>query len=560
MAIVRQKFDATEIGVSEACSFVEQVLSGYRLEKKSIARAELALEESALKLIAARNAGNTFEVTVKKRIFQYTVELECSGEEIEFYDKNFIAGKVSYNAENIHTEEAIRNIVINVLGKNLSYSHKKCFNKVVIEVQKVERSLLVLTIWGLIFAIIAGLILKNFAPEGIQTMLCTNLFTPLTTIFMNALKMMVVPVVFFSIITSISQFGGFSEFGKIGGKIIGFFVVSTIVSAIIAILTFNIISPGECGSYMQFSSASLDDSIKNNVEVTRNSVSIVNTIVSIVPNNIVKPYSNSDMLQIIFIASLFGISINLIGDYSIILKKFLDACNQLFMKATTLIIQLIPLAVFSSIAELIIKTNTNALLSLIGFVLCVFTALIIIYLLYLFLIWFLARLNPIIFVKKFSSVMLKAFSLGSSSAVIPDNLDCCKKMGVSEKVSSFSIPLGSTINMNGTCMYMVIAVLFLGKLCAMTFDITNYLTIVFSSLMLSVGCPAIPGASLVCMAVLLLQLGIPAESITIIMGIDSIGNMFRTMFNVTGDAVCTVIVAKQENLLDEEVYKDMSKM
>lgn len=560
MATIRQKFDATEIGVSEACSFVEQVLSGYKLEKKSITRTELALEESALKLIAAKNAGNTFEVTIKKRIFQYTVELECSGEEIEFYDKDFIAGKVNYNAENIHTEEAIRNIVINVLGKFLNYSHKRSFNRVIIEAQKVERSLLVLTIWGLIFAIIAGLILKNFAPESIQTMLCTNLFTPLTTIFMNALKMMVVPVVFFSIITSISQFGDVSEFGKIGGKIIGFFIVSTIISSIIAIFTFNIISPGEYGSYSQSSSVTLDESIKNNVEATKNSVSVVNTIVNIVPNNIVKPYSNSDILQIIFIASLFGVSINLIGDYSIILKKFLEACNQLFMKTTTLIIQLIPLAVFSSITELILKTSINALLSLIGFVLCVLTAFVVIYLLYLFLIWFLARLNPIIFLKKFSSVMLKAFSLGSSSAVIPDNLDSCKKMGVSEKISSFSIPLGSTINMNGTCIYMVIAVLFLGKLCGMTFDMSNYLTIIFSSLMLSVGCPAIPGASLVCMAVLLLQFGIPAESITIIMGIDSIGNMFRTMFNVTGDAVCSVIVAKQENLLDEEVYKDMSKI
>ena len=560
MATIRQKFDATEIGVSEACSFVEQVLSGYKLEKKSITRTELALEESALKLIAAKNAGNTFEVTIKKRIFQYTVELECSGEEIEFYDKDFIAGKVNYNAENTHTEEAIRNIVINVLGKFLNYSHKRDFNRVIIEVQKVERSLLVLTVWGLIFAIIAGLILKNFAPESIQTMLCTNLFTPFTTIFMNALKLMVVPVVFFSIITSISQFGDVSEFGKIGGKIIGFFIVSTIISAIIAIFTFNIISPGEYGSYAQSSLTSLDESIKNNVEVTRNSVSVVNTIVNIVPNNIVKPYSNSDILQIIFIASLLGISINLIGDYSIILKKFLEACNQLFMKTTTLIIQLIPLAVFSSITELIVKTNINALLSLIGFVSCVLTALVIIYLLYLFLIWFLTRLNPIIFLKKFSPVMLKAFSLGSSSAVIPDNLDSCKKMGVSEKISSFSIPLGSTINMNGTCIYMVIAVLFLGKLCGMTFDMSNYLTIVFSSLMLSVGCPAIPGASLVCMAVLLLQFGIPAESITIIMGIDSIGNMFRTMFNVTGDAVCSVIVAKQENLLDEEAYKDISKI
>lgn len=560
MATIRQKFDATEIGVSEACSFVEQVLSGYKLEKKSITRTELALEESALKLIAAKNAGNTFEVTIKKRIFQYTVELECSGEEIEFYDKNFIAGKVNYNAENIHTEEAIRNIVINVLGKFLNYSHKRAFNRVIIEVQKVERSLLVLTIWGLIFAIIAGLILKNFAPESIQTMLCTNLFTPLTTIFMNALKMMVVPVVFFSIITSISQFGDVSEFGKIGGKIIGFFIVSTIISAIIAIFTFNIISPGEYGSYAQSSSVTLDDSIKNNVEVTKNSVSVVNTIVNIVPNNIIKPYSNSDILQIIFIASLLGVSINLIGDYSIILKNFLEACNQLFMKTTTLIIQLIPLAVFSSITELILKTSINALLSLIGFVLCVLTAFVIIYLLYLFLIWFWARLNPIIFLKKFSSVMLRAFSLGSSSAVIPDNLDSCKKMGVSEKISSFSIPLGSTINMNGTCIYMVIAVLFLGKLCGMTFDMSNYLTIIFSSLMLSVGCPAIPGASLVCMAVLLLQFGIPAESITIIMGIDSIGNMFRTVFNVSGDAVCTLIVAKQENLLDEEVYKDISKI
>lgn len=552
MSLIRKTFEGNATGISEACNFAKETLSSYKINKKAIVRADLSLEESALKLIEAAKKEVKIEVAVRKTFFEYRLELSVPGEEITFYDSSLI-GESNKSELDQYTETALRNVLIGALGDTLSYMHKGGYNKVQIKVQKIERSMLFAAVIAMVLALITGLLFKNLASHEIQQMVCDNALSPLTTMFMNALKMLVVPVVFFSIITSVSQFSNFSEFGKIGGRIIGLYAITTIIASIIAILVFNLINPGEFGSCKETfenTNAAIESSRVKSID----DFSIMKTIVNIVPDNIVKPYAESNTLQIIFIAVLLGAAISMIGEYSSSIKNLLDGCNLLFSNATKLVIKTMPIAIFTSITDLIIKTNLDTVLQIGGYFIAFIVALIMMVLFYSFMLGFIAKLNIIVFFKKFADVMIKAFSFGSSSACIPDTILCCKKLGVSEKISAFSIPMGSTINMNGTCIHLVLATLFLGKLCGFTFVSSNYVIIVFSSLIMSIGCPAIPGASLVCLSVMMMQFGIPTGAIALFMGIDSVLNMFRTLFNVIGDAVSTIIVAKREKLLDEDIY------
>lgn len=547
MAFQRCSFSADNKGIVEACNFARTVLGEYKVNKKVITKSILSLEESALKLLEAKNHGNQLEVSVYKNLFSYSIEIEIDGEAIEFYEKKSDEDSLKKDR---HTEAAIRNILINSLGKQLKYSHQKNTNRVSIVVGKIERTLLFWSVTSLIIAIITGVILKSYGSEELQQLLILNVLQPFLKMFMSGLKMMVTPVVFFSIATSISQFNNISELGKIGGKLLSFFVITTIISSTIGICVFNVVQPGDFGSYKEtFCSAEVGTDVGKD-----NGFSLLKTIVNIVPDNILKPFISNDMLQIIFVAVLIGFSLSLIGESGDGIKKLLGCCSQLFMQTTTLIIGLMPFAIFASITELVIKTDLNSMLQLISWFSCLILSAFIIFVVYMVLILVFTKLNPFIFMKKFSSVIIKSLSIGTSSSMIPDNIACCKKMGISEKICSFSIPLGATINMNGTSMYLVVSALFLAKICGITISLPDYFSLILSSLMLSVGSPSMAGAGVICLSILLMQLNVPSAAVTFVMGIDSIVRLLRTSINLTGDAVCSLIIAKQEKLLDENAY------
>jgi Na+/H+-dicarboxylate symporter len=199
--------------------------------------------------------------------------------------------------------------------------------------------------------------------------------------------------------------------------------------------------------------------------------------------------------------------------------------------------------------------GNETLLSIAGFVGTFLLALAMMLVVYCLLVLVFARLNPIYLLKKHAPTMLTNFSLASSNAAMPFNINSCKKLGISSKVSSFSIPLGATVNMDGSCIYMAVAGLFLANVFGVEIDGSALFSMVFSIIILSVGAPGIPGSGLICLSVLLTQLGIPAEALSLVMGIDSILGMFRVVVNSTGDVAVSLIVAKSERLLDREKYQ-----
>ncbi len=367
--------------------------------------------------------------------------------------------------------------------------------------------------------------------------------------FINALNIIVGPVVFFSIATCISQFSDLSELGRIGAKIMGLYILTSLIAILIGFGAFFIIDPGTPGMALSSSIGA------KAVDVATTNISLLDTIVGIVPSNLLKPFVESQTLQIIFLAILCGTSIGAIGKYSKILTDIFEACNSLFLTITTLIAKMIPVAVFAAMIIMIVESGHTAILSVLGMCLTFILGIITMMITYMLILALLGRLNPFTFFKKNLPGMLTSFSLASSNAAMPTNMNICEhSLGISPKVFSFSIPLGATINMDGGSIHLAINALFFAKLYGIEISTSSLVAIAFTIIMLSMGTPGVPGAQFVSLSVLFAQLGIPPEALGLIMGVDSILDMIRTTSNTTGDMVVTTTVASQEHLIDLEIY------
>ena len=413
-----------------------------------------------------------------------------------------------------------------------------------------KRAFLYQTLGAMAAAVIVGLILSSALPADVNKTLNSMIFAPVKTMYMNALKMIVAPVVFFSIISCIVQFSDLSALGRIGGKIIGMYLLTTVIAVGVGIGIYYLIGPGDASLA---SALTADASAITSQTIN---VSIKDTIVGIVPSDIVNPFLKADMLQLIFMAILCGVATGLLGKYSDTLTELFGACNDLFLKVTSLIIKVMPVAVFCSIMSMMLTMGVGTIISVLGmlgtFILGLFTMMVV----YCLLIMIIGRMNPICFVRKYAPYMLQVFSLASSNASIPVNMEACeKKLGVSKRIFSLSIPLGATLNMDGTCIHLAVFALALAKTFGVEVTGGAMLSMIISIIVLSMGAPGIPGSGLICLSVLITQMNVPVESIGLVMGIDSLCGMFRCMSNCLGDVAVSTIVARSEKELDMKKYK-----
>lgn len=556
-------FPADMSGLDGSLEFVRQQLKAMGVGKKEVASAMLATEESLIGLIghagaasgdgAGASSAPTVSVSVSKWLGNVSIRLSARGEHFDLTVDTPFGLRLALDDAGFDAEAAIRNTILRSFGDKLQYKCRGGVNTVRILVKKSERKQLYLTLGALLLAIVLGFLFKLVLPLDVQAGLDGYVLTPVKTMFLNALKMIVAPVVFFSIVSCVSQFGNFSEFGKMGAKTLGFYMTTTFIAILVGGGIFALLHPGDPSLMASVQGAAGESAAA--VDGSGASVSILDTIVDIVPANFIQPFLDSNMMQIIFIAVLCGVAVGAIGSYSEPLKNFFEACNTLFLKVTTIIVAVIPLAVFCSMTSLVMTTGVGtltALLSLVGTFVLGLACMIALYCLILTLV---GRLNPLTFLRKYAPTMLTCFTLSSSSASMPFNLRACQDtLGVSPKVCSFSIPLGATVNMDGTCIYLAVASLFLARVYGIELGGADLFMMFFSIFLLSVGAPGIPGSALVCLSVLLVQVGIPVEAVSLIMGIDPFFSMLRAMSNCTGDVVASVVVAKSEKMFDAEVY------
>lgn len=530
----------------DASSFIRQCLEEAGTNKKIAVTAELLAEEMMVSLIQHASSKD-LRIQVKKTLGDAVITMSMPGEKYDLYDSET---KLDIETDDKEAEDVIRSIILRSHGENLKYTNRHGINRVIIKAEQAKRSMIKSTIIAIVLAFIFSAFLKTFLPESFTLDVSTYLLTPFNTMFMNALTMIIAPVVFFSLVTCVSQFKDLSELGRLGARVLGTYAATTVIAITIATFIFFLIKPGTFGAALNSGMNALPFDINTDVDT-----SILSTIVNIVPSNFIQAFLESDTLQIMFLAILCGIAVGMIGSYSAILTELFQALNSLFLTITSIIARLIPIAVFCSLTLTIINTGLSAMFSILSLVVAHVSAITLMLVAYGSLILFVGRLNPITFFQKAKTSMLTSALIMSSSASIPTTINTCtEKLGVSSKIANFSIPLGATINMDGTTIYLTLTSLFLARLYGVNVTPTTVLTMAFTIMLLSMGAPGVPGSGYVCLSVILTQLGVPISAIGLIIAIGAFTDMTDTMSNVTGDMAASVIAAKAEGLLDIDTY------
>ena len=413
---------------------------------------------------------------------------------------------------------------------------------------------------GMILGVIFGFAMLQF-DGGAQFV--NNLIKPLGVIFIKLLKLIAIPLILASLIKGISDLKDISKLASIGVKTIVIYVLTTIIAISIGISLVNFFSPGDAVS---------DNTILKLTEVYSNNDSLqtkiseankqqqngpIDFLVDIVPENAFSALSNNKlMLQVIFLAIFIGISLLLIGEKkSKPLKDFFDSLNDLVLKMVDLIMLTAPYAVFALLTYVIVSSNDPELLyALLFYALVVLAGLGLMFCFYMLMLFLITKKNPFLFVKQISPAQLLAFSTSSSAATLPVTMNCIeKRVGVDREVSSFVLPVGATINMDGTSLYQAVAAVFIAQ--ALNFDLTfsDQLMIILTALLASIGSAAVPGAGMVMLVIVLESVGFPADKLGIglalIFAIDRPLDMCRTVINVTGDATVSTVIAKLEGKL-----------
>lgn len=402
---------------------------------------------------------------------------------------------------------------------------------------------------GLLLGAVTGILFHYLVPAGkIRDDLFVNgIFYVVGNGFLRLMQMLVVPLVFCSLVCGSMAMGDTKKLGKIGVKTLGFYLVTTALAITAAILTANVINPG----------VGLDMSSIQAAEVTiAEKTSLADTILNIIPTNPIQALAKGEMLPIILFALIVGVILAGLGESAETVGNFFSQFNDVMMQMTVVVMKLAPYGVFCLIAKTFSGIGFDAFLPLLKYMAGVMIALAIqCCVVYMTMLKVFTGLSPGKFLKKFLPVMGFAFSTATSNATIPMSIDTLSvKMGVSKRISSFTIPLGATINMDGTAIMQGVAVVFAAQAFGIQLTISDYMTVILTATLASIGTAGVPGVGLITLSMVFASVGLPVEAIALIMGIDRILDMSRTAVNITGDAVCTTIVASQENAVRREVF------
>ena len=370
--------------------------------------------------------------------------------------------------------------------------------------------------------------------------------------FIRLMKMLVVPLVFCSIVCGSMSIGDTKKLGTVGVRTLVFYLFTTAVAVTVALSVGNLINPGK--------GLDMSSIQQNAAEVeSMKATTLTETLLNIIPDNPLNALANGTMLQIIVFALIVGVILAKLGERTETVSNFFSQFNDIMMEMTMMVMGLAPIGVFCLIARTFANIGFSAFIPLAKYMIGVLLALALqCFVVYLGLLKGFTGLNPFKFIKKFFPVMAFAFSTATSNATIPLSIDTLsKKMGVSKKISSFTIPLGATINMDGTAIMQGVAVVFAAQAFGIHLSLTDYVTVIGTATLASIGTAGVPSVGLVTLTMVFNSVGLPVEGIALIMGIDRILDMTRTAVNITGDAVCTTIVANQNKALDKEKYNNM---
>ena len=397
--------------------------------------------------------------------------------------------------------------------------------------QKKKLSLAMQIFIALVAGILVGLCFTGNAPFAVKYI------KPFGTIFLNLIKWVVTPLVFFSIMAGVISLRDIRKVGSIGVKTIVYYLCTTALAITIGLMMANIFR----GAFPVLQTTDLV------YESSAGSVNFMDTLVGIFPSNFFTPFTEANMLQIIVASLLIGFALLMVGQKKEIEFRLVDILNDLFMKVMEMIVKLSPIGVFCLICPVVAENGpavlgSLAMVLLVAYISYILHAVIV----YSLAVKSMAGMSPVKFFKGMLPAIMFAFSSASSVGTLPLNMECSEKLGADKDVCSFVLPLGATINMDGTAIYQGVCSIFIASCFGISLTFPQMLTIVLTATLASIGTAGVPGAGMVMLAMVLQSVGLPVEGIALVAGIDRIFDMGRTTVNITGDASCAVIVSELE--------------
>ena len=364
-------------------------------------------------------------------------------------------------------------------------------------------------------------------------------------IFIKTLKLLVVPLVFVSLVCGASSLASGNNMGRIGLKTVALYLMTTAIAITLALTVANIINPGlgiNMAEGMMFQA--------------KEAPPFTQVVLDIFPSNPVAAMAEGNMLQIIVFALLLGVALTRAGDAGLALKASFDRWNEVIMQLVMMLMLAAPVGVFCLMVTLGAQLGFGAIVDLLAYFLCVLLVLALHFLItYPTLIKLMVRVSPVLFYQHMAPVMAFAFSTASSGATLPVTLETVKKrIGVRNEIASFVVPVGATINMDGTAIMQGVATVFIAQAFNVDIGLTGYLMVILTATMASIGTAAVPGVGLITLALVLTQVGLPVEGIALIIGVDRLLDMTRTVVNVVGDATVSSVVARSEGQFEEEIF------
>ena len=401
---------------------------------------------------------------------------------------------------------------------------------------------------GMFFGLLFGAVIFYLdpLPEYLTFLIGTYLFNLGGDIFINLLKLMIVPLVFFSLVTGISSLGSLKSLGNITLKTIGLYLTTTAIAVSLSLLVGSIFRPGS--GYSSDLSVSPDSLPEGQ--------GTYETILGIFPSNIIQAMADNQMLAIVFFSIIFGLALNKTNHLTDNISKAFEKLNIVFMQLVIMIISFAPIGVFCLIGKFVISDGLNVFQEAFMYVILLISVLILhTFFTYSLMLKFFTNLSVVTFFKKMKDVAIFAFSTSSSAATIPVTLNTVENnLGVNKNVASFVVPVGATINMDGTAIMQGMATIFIAQMSGIELTLIEYVQVVILAVATSIGTAAVPSAGTITLIIILQQFGLPLEAIGIILAVDRILDMIRTSVNVCGDAAVSCIVASSEEELDKQIF------
>ena len=535
------EYEMSSNGVANSLLFIEESLEKYKLPKRELMEALLISEEVLILLEENAPADALINVSVKKHMGIPRIKIFVPGEALMLDE---YAGTVSLDQLGDASENTIRSIMLRSYADSITHRHSRGINRVTITTGIPERVLTAYTISAIALAVVAGIMFRTIFPAEATTWMINNVLGPIETLFISALMCITAPAVFISIACSMFRFEGFSDIGKNGKSVVTSYAVTSVIAALIGLACFFIFQPGETGALAQ-------DIVVGSPE----GFSILAILTTLIPHNIVEPFISVNSLQLMVIAMVIGAALTMSGKKVSNIKVFFEEMDVLASKISAMIMQIVPIAVFCSVTNVILNFNGRLFISTGEMILTICVGFILMIVVYCGMLMVVGRLNPITFLSKYAQTMKNTFLKGSAVAAVPMNMRICRrKFGVPQNLCSFSIPLGSTINMDGNCVCLTIMSLFYANMCGMSLDMNEMIVLILLVLVLSLGAPIAPGTLILCLITLLAQLGISTSVISLTIGINFILEMVIAAVNAMGDVAVTLTVSKTEGTLNLDTY------